>query len=157
RLIFRFKDGSLHDETVVFSQKKIFRLGKYNLIQKGPAFKYPMEVSIDGRSGQVNVHYTDHDNEKDANERLQLPPDVSNGLIFTLLKNVQPADGPINLSMVAATPKPRLVRLAITPQGEDSFAIGDSGRKVTHYVVKLEIGGLEGVIVPIIGKKPPNV
>ncbi len=35
--------------------------------------------------------------------------------------------------MVAATPKPRLVKLAITPQGEEPFSIGGSSRKATQY------------------------
>src|SRR5262245_31160426 len=38
RLILRFRDGSLHDETVVFSQRGRFRLVSDHLVQKGPAF-----------------------------------------------------------------------------------------------------------------------
>jgi hypothetical protein len=44
RLVFRFKDGSLHDETAVFSQRHNFRLLSDHLVQKGPAFQHPMEV-----------------------------------------------------------------------------------------------------------------
>src|SRR2546426_12114021 len=35
RLLFRFKDGSVHDENVVFSQRGVFRMESYRLIQKG--------------------------------------------------------------------------------------------------------------------------
>src|SRR4051812_36833052 len=38
RLVFRFKDGSLHDETVVFTQHRVFRVVSFHLIQKGPSF-----------------------------------------------------------------------------------------------------------------------
>jgi hypothetical protein len=57
---------------------------------------------------------------------------------------------------VAATPKPRLVKLAITNGGEESFATGSAGRKATHYVLKVEIGGVAGVVAPLLGKQPPD-
>ena len=157
RLVFRFKDGSVHDETAVFSQRHNFRLLTDHLVQKGPAFQHPMEVSIDGSTGQVTVHSADDDGkEKVVTERLDLPPDVANGLVLTLLKNVQ-SDAPrMTVSMVATTPKPRLVKLAITPQGEEPFSVGGSSRKAMHYVVKVEIGGVAGVVAPLLGKQPPD-
>src|SRR2546427_6100059 len=64
RLVFRFKDGSVHDETAVFSQRRSFRLLSDHLVQKGPAFRHPMEVSIDNSTGQVTVSYTDDDGKE---------------------------------------------------------------------------------------------
>lgn len=58
--------------------------------------------------------------------------------------------------MLVATPKPRLVKLAISREGQDEFAIGGTNRKVTKYVVKVEIGGLTGVVAPLVGKQPPD-
>jgi hypothetical protein len=58
--------------------------------------------------------------------------------MFTLLKNIRPDAPGTTLSMVVATPKPRLVKLVITSQGEDSFSTGGSSRKAIHYVVKVE-------------------
>lgn len=157
RLIYHFKDGSLQDETTVFSQRRDFRLVSYHLIQKGPAFQRPMEVSIATSTGQVHVHYTDDDGkEKEANERLKLPPDLANGLVLTLLKNLGPEAPPLEVSMVVATPKPRLVKLAITAQGAEPFALGATRHKATHYVLKVEIGGLTGLIAPLLGKQPPD-
>jgi hypothetical protein len=142
RLVFRFKDGSVHDETAVFSQRGNFRLLSDHLVQKGPAFQHPMQVSIDGSTGQVTVRTTDDDGkEKVLTNRLDLPPDVANGMVLTLLKNIRSDASQMTVSMVAATPKPRLVKLAITSQGEEPFSIGGSSRKATHYVVKVEIGG----------------
>src|SRR6202049_487434 len=79
RLVFRFKDGSFHDEIAVFSQRHNFRLLNDHLVQKGPAFQHPMEVSIDGFTGQVAVRSTGDDGkEKVVTGRLDLPPDVVN-------------------------------------------------------------------------------
>lgn len=157
QLVFHFKDGSVHDETAVFSQRGNFRLLNYHLIQKGRAFPHPVAVSIDGSTGQVTVRSTDDDGkEKVATERLNLPRDVANGMILTLLKNIRSKAQQMTLSMVAATPKPRLVKLAITRQGEDLFAVGGSSRKATHYVVKVEIGGVAGLVAPLFGKQPPD-
>ena len=56
-----------------------------HLVQKGPAFQRPMEVLVDNATGQVRVRYTDEDaREKVISDRLELPPDVANGMIFTL-------------------------------------------------------------------------
>jgi hypothetical protein len=157
RLVFRFKDGSIHDETAVYSQRRNFRLLNDHLVQKGPAFKQPMEVLIDGSTGQVTVRSTDDDGkEKVVTERLNLPPDVANGLVLTLLKNVRSDAPQMTVSMLAATPKPRIVKLAIVPQGEEPFSVGSSSRKATHYVVKVEIGGATGLVAPLLGKQPPD-
>jgi hypothetical protein len=156
RLLFHFRDGSVHDETAVFSQRRVFRLLSDHLVQKGPAFQRPMDVLIDGPTGRVTVRYTEEGKEKVTTDRLQLPPDVSNGLVLTLLKNIRPEAPRTSLSMVAATPKPRLVKLAITPQGEEPFLIGGSRLRATHYVVRVEIGGVAGLVAPLLGKQPPD-
>jgi hypothetical protein len=156
-LAFRFKDGSIHDETSVFSQRGVFRLLSYHLVQKGPTFPHPMEISIDSASGQVTVHYTDDGKEKVTTERMKLPPDLANGMILTLMKNLPP-DGPTTtVSMVAATPKPRLVKLTISPKGPEPFSVAGSQRTATHYVLKVEIGGVAGALAPFLGKEPPDI
>jgi len=50
-LVLRFKDDSIHEETVVFSQRHSFRIVSDHLVQKGPAFKHPMDVTIEGSTG----------------------------------------------------------------------------------------------------------
>jgi hypothetical protein len=157
RLIFRFKDGSRQEETAIFSQRSYFRLISYHLVQKGPAFQHATEVSIACSTGRVTVQYTDDDGkEKTANERLKLPPDLGNGIVLTLLKNLPPDSPPIELSMVVATPKPRLVKLAISSPGKDPFTLAGAGREAQHYVVKVEIGGIAGLVAPLLGKQPPD-
>jgi len=156
RLILRFPDGSLSDETAVFSQSRNFRLVSDRLVQKGAVFPHPMEVSIDTGSGRVTVRYTDDGKPKEVSERMALPPDLANGIVLTLLKNLDPRTPLTTVSMVAATPKPRLVRLAITPAGEDSVVVGTAPRKATHFVAHIEIGGLAGVVAPLLGKQPAD-
>jgi hypothetical protein len=157
RLVFRFRDGSLHDETAVYSQRRRFRLIRDHLVQKGPTFPRPLEMSVDGSSGRVTVSYTDEDGEqKTEAERLDVPPDLANGMILTLLKNVHSDAPPKTISLVAATPKPRLVKLAITVAGEEPFSTGGAARKATHYVLKVDIGGISGLLAPLLGKQPPD-
>jgi hypothetical protein len=157
KLIFHFKDGSIRSETTVFSQGGEFHLISDHLIEKGPAFKRSAETSIDVSTGEVSIHYTDDDGkEKVEDGHFTLPPSICNGLIFTLLKNIQPTATETRLSMVVTTPKPRLVKLIITPQGEDSLLIGGSRRKAMHFVAKIELSGVAGVVAPIIGKTPPD-
>lgn len=92
-----------------------------------------------------------------STKHLDLPTDVANGLLFTLLKNLGSDTPQAKVSMIATTPKPRLVKLAITSQGEEPFSIAGSSRKARHYVVKVEIGGAAGVVAPLLGKQPPDI
>jgi hypothetical protein len=57
-LVFHFKDTSLYQEDVVFSQHRVFRVFSYHQTQKGPAFKTPLELSFDGSPGEATVRYT---------------------------------------------------------------------------------------------------
>jgi hypothetical protein len=157
RLVFHFKDGSIHDETAVYSQRQRFRLMTDHLVQKGPTFPQPLDMAIDGSSGRVTVRYTDEQGKQKVEaERLDVPPGLANGLILTLLKNVQTGAPPKTVSLVAATPKPRLVKLAITVAGDEPFSTGGATRKATHYVLKVEIGGISGLLAPLLGKQPPD-
>jgi hypothetical protein len=156
RMRFRFKDGSTYEETTKFSQRGTFKLLSDHIIQKGPAFKLPMEVMIDATSGQVTVRYTENGKETVLDERLELPPDITNGILFTVLKNVPRSAPKTTVSYVAMTPKPRLVNLEIVPQGQETFSVGSYNHKAIHYVVKVKIGGVAGGVAPIIGKQPPD-
>jgi hypothetical protein len=157
-LILRFKDGSLNDETTIFSQRGNFALISDHLVQKGPAFKTPMDVSVNRSLGQVTVRYTDDGgHEKTLTDHMKLPPDLANGIVPILLQNLRPNIPKTTVSMVVATPKPRVVKLVITPRGEDPVLIGASNRKAVHYVVKVDIGGAAGVVAPLVGKQPPDI
>lgn len=156
RLVFHFKDGSLHDETAVYSQRGEFRLLSYHLLQKGPAFPQPIDMTVDGR-GDVTVRYTNNQGEhKVETTHLDLPTDLANGMILTLLKNVRSDAPPKSLSFLATTRNPRLVKLAVTVAAQERFSTGNTSRTATHYVLKVDIGGVGGLLASLMGKQPPD-
>jgi hypothetical protein len=63
-LVFHFMDGSLHEETTVFSQRKMFQLLTYHLVQKGKAFKRATDMTINAGTGLVTVISTDDDGKE---------------------------------------------------------------------------------------------
>ncbi len=156
-LSFRFDDGSVHEETTVFAQRRTFQLLSYHLVQKGPAFKRSMDMSVNASTGQVKIQYTDEDGkEKTIADHLKLPADLANGLVPMLVGELDPKVPEAVVSMLVATPKPRLVKLHVSPLGEDSFSVGGPPEKAMRYAVKVEIGGISGVIAPFLGKQPPD-
>src|SRR5258708_6986100 len=60
KMSFKFTDGSVYEETTIFSQRGTFRLLNDHVVEKGSQFKPPMETSIDATTGQVTVRYTDN-------------------------------------------------------------------------------------------------
>ncbi len=158
RLVFHFKDGSVDDEIITFSQRGKFRLLTDRHIQKGPSFKQPVDVHIDGPTGHVVIQTTEKDGkQKIITARMTLPPDLANGILFTLLRNLGPDAAQATFSMLVAMPKPRLVKLMVNRAGEDSLDIGNSRRKAIDYEVKIQLTGASKTIAPLIGKEPPDL
>jgi hypothetical protein len=155
---FHFKDGSTYEETAVFSQPKSFRLQNYHLIERGPSFPHPVELFIDCLHGQVEVRsQDDKGHDKVVKQHMDLPTDLGNGILFTLFENLQPGTPKATVSLLVTTPKPRIVRLNITPTGtKDPFWIGNSKYEASHYVLKIDIGGIAGKVAPLVGKQPPD-
>ncbi len=157
QLVFRFKDGSLHEETTVFTQRGNFRLLTYRLVQKGPAFHRQTDMRVNAPKGHVTIRYTDDDGkEKIAEEPLKLPDNLANGLVPTHLYNVYHKAPKTTVSMVVSTHKPREVTLEYSSEGPASFSNAGSPLTAMFYVGKHEIGGISGMIAPIIGKQPPD-
>ncbi len=156
-LVFHFKDGSVDDETTVYSQLGHFRLLSDHHVQKGPSFPHPMDVSIDASTGQVTVHSSDGGKEKVETDHLDLQPDLANGLLLTILKNIKPDAAETKVSYVAATPKPRIVKFSIKPQEEEAFWASGARHKAMNYDIKVELGGVVGVVAPIVGKEPKDI
>jgi hypothetical protein len=154
-VVFHFTDGSLHDESVTFSQDGRLRLLRDHLVQAGPAFPCDLDQSVDGRSGMVTVVCRDRNGGvKRYAEHLELPADLSNGMVPTVLKNVR--DGsPRSVSLLVATPSPRVVQLVLAPPRRERLA-GAGDAAVSHYVLKVEIGGIAGRLAPLVGKQPPD-
>ena len=155
RMELRFKDGSVEEETTVFSQRGHFALLRYRLVQKGPAFPNPCDVDVDVPKGLVTARVVDKGKESVSSEHLDMPPDLSNGLVVIAIKNLAPGDRAA-LSMIVAAPKPRLIGLDVSPAGSDPYTMGVIARKASKYVVKVDLRGVAGVVAPLIGKQPPD-
>jgi hypothetical protein len=156
-LRFQFKDGSFYEEITKFTQRGKFRLVSDQVKQKGPSFKQQTESWIEAETGKVTVRTLEKGKEKTTTEHLDLPDDVSNGLLFILLKNVDPSAAETTVSFVAASTKPRIVKWNIFPGPEKTIKVGLIAQKAQHYVVKTKIQGPAGTIAPLIGKQPPDI
>ncbi len=104
--LFNFKDGSIDDETTVFSQHRTFQLITDRHIQKGPSFPHPMDVMIDAHSGQVTVRSPGKDGKEEVKtDHVDLPPDLVNGMVPLVVENLGP-DAPGNNSFNAGASHP---------------------------------------------------
>jgi hypothetical protein len=153
RLTFHFKDGSLWEETLTFTQQRVFRLMTYRQVQRGPSFPERSEVSFDRDTGRYRAQV----NDDTAEGTLELPEDLHNGMTGMLLKNL-PAGGSADGHVLAFTPKPRLLESRLRADGEDKFLVGPATYTATRWLVKLELKGrLTGLVASIAGKEPPDV
>lgn len=156
RLAFHFEDGSLYDDTTIYSEHRVFRVLSDHLIEKGPSFKQPMETWVDTKTGEFKAQSFEKGKEKSVSQKLKLPRDVSNGILYVVAKNIDPKAASTTVSMVVGTPKARVVKMVFTPDGEGEFFIGGMKRQATHYVIKVDLGGVAGVVAPLVGKQPSN-
>jgi len=153
RLVFHFRDGSLYEDTTLFTQRGVFRLLSDHLVQCGHSFPNPVDITIDMVSGEITWRAKDGRFRRD---HFNLPADVANGLPPNLLMNLLPSTPETKLSFVAPTEKPRLITVSVKPAGEVPFMVGDSKRKAVDYVLHVELSGVAGVVAPLIGKEPAD-
>lgn len=157
RMVFRFVDGSLFDETVVYTQQKVFALRTYRLVQRGPAFPEDTEVQLDRETGKYRVSTRSH---KDSPPRvlegvLTLPSDVYNGMLLTVAKSLPQGAGEI-VHLVAFTPEPRLIELQIKPAGEHKVLVGALEKTAVHFVFKPRLGMAMQFFARLAGRLPPD-
>jgi hypothetical protein len=157
RMMFRFKDGSLFDETVVFTQQRVFAMQSYHLVQSGPAFAQDTEVALQRESGKYYVKTKSHkDGEEEAIDgTLELPPDVYNGIVITAIKNLPKGAG-ATIHLVAFMPKPLLVELEIQPMGQNKMMVGQLAKTATHYVLKPHPGPWLELFAKLFGRMPSD-
>jgi hypothetical protein len=157
RMVFHFKDGSLFDETVTFTQQRVFALQSYHLVQRGPAFAEDSEISLQRASGKYSVKTKSH---KDGREEaiagtLELPADVYNGLVMTVVKNLAKGAS-ATVHLVAFTPKPVLIELEIQPVGEHGMMVGQLTKTAIHYVFKPHPGPWLELFAKLLGRMPSD-
>lgn len=157
RLTLHFQDGSVWDERVAFSQRDVFRLERYRLRQQGPSLPTQL-VAFDRESGRYSAVTQEKkgETEQAASGPLEMPDDLYNGLALTLLRNaVGPAD--LTVHTVVFTPTPRLLTTVLHREGEEAVPVAGETMPVIRYLMKLELGGLAGLVAPLIGKAPPEL
>lgn len=153
RLTFRFKDGSVWEETLTFTQQKVFRLITYRQVQRGPSFPNPIDVSFDRDSGRYRAKVGD---ESTVDGTLDVPEDVHNGLTSTLMKNLPPG-AKASGRLLVFTPKPQVIDTELRAEGEDRYFVGETPRTATRFLLKMELRGVTKVVASILGKDPPEV
>ena len=157
QLSLHFKDGSLDDETTTYTQNGTFHLISDHHVQKGPFFKQPIDFLVEA-NGQITTRSIDKDGkEKVETQRLNLPPDVSNGMIGQLLANLSPTSPGVTLGMVAPVGKGRLIKLNISPESTLKFTQVGLTYNATVFRIRIALGGVAGVVAPIIGKQPGDL
>lgn len=156
RLIYRFKDGSIDEDTAVFTQNGTFRLISDHRIQKGPMFQKPTELTIKTQTGEVTVRYTENGKEKVETTHMDLPDDLSNGILLDVVKNIPAEAAETKISYVAATPKPRLIKLSLKSDGTERFRSAGRINHAHRFVIHADLGGITGLIAPMLGKAPAD-
>jgi hypothetical protein len=117
-----------------------------------------MDMLIDAQAGEVTVRTEGKDGKEESkSEHLDLPSDLSNGLVPILIENLPAGIAEKTVSMIVAAPKPRLVKLDISPDGTGTCSLIGVPRKAIHYKVKIDLGAVAGAIAPLIGKAPPTI
>jgi hypothetical protein len=147
RLVFRFKDGSLHDETVVYSQREVFTLLNYRIVQRGPSFPETLEAWVDRDTERYEVrHRPDEDSpEEFVSGRFILPADAYNGLLSVVIKNLGGSEETV--SVVAFTPTPRVVKLKLLPLAEDRSPMAGAPLPTIRYQLRPELGQMKSLLV----------
>lgn len=157
RLVFRFKDGSVHDEKVAFSQQRIFTLIRYQLIQRGPSFPDQMDVVVDrGTSSyEVRARSTEHGKEQMLSGEIDVPKDTYNGMLVTALLNL-PKGTTETVNVLAFVPEPTPIPLELAFVGEQVIRVGDQSRKAWRYAFKPDIAPIKKFVGTMLGKLPAD-
>jgi len=155
QLVFRFKDGSLHDEKVAFSQQRVFTLISYRLLQRGPSFPDQIDISIDRGTAEYKVRSKAGEDGKEelVTGEFDLPKDTYNGMLIMMLKNLQKGTDE-TVSVLAFTPGPQVIKVQLLVMGEQTVQIGEVSSKAMHYVFKPQIGMIRELLGKVAGKLP---
>jgi hypothetical protein len=111
RLTYHFVDGSMDDETTTYRQQGTFRLIRNRHIQKGPFFAKPVDFTVEAAPGTATTRTADNNGKiRVESEHFDLPDDLANGFVGTLLLNVPPNTTPFRVGILAPVFGGRLIR-----------------------------------------------
>jgi len=155
--LFQFQDGSLFRETVVFSQRGVYTLQRYRLEQRGPAFTEDIDIRLERATGKYRVEIRLHKDPvgKVFEGTIELAPDVYNGMIPTVVKDLRP-EVQETVHYVAFTPEPKIIQLQIAPHGRERMRVGEGERAAVHYVVKPLLGAWLRLFATVLGRVPED-
>jgi hypothetical protein len=158
QMIFRFKDGSVFDEKVTFTEQGVYAFKTYSLSERGPAFAADTELSMTSATGAYRVKTKDHKGgrEQILEGTIELPADVYNGMILTVVKDLPKGAGEI-IHFVAFTPQPRVIELELTPVGEQKVMVGELTKTAVHYVMKPRLGMWLTFFATILKRMPEDL
>jgi hypothetical protein len=153
-LVIRLRDGSLHDEKVVYRQERLFTMISYHLIQRGPSFPKQIDASIDRSTTEYNVRFASgvDGREEVTTGRFKLPDDVYNGMFGIVLKNIKDSDQTV--SYLVFTPEPQIIGVRVISNGEQALSIGERSSKARRYVLKPQIGMIRHWYGTLMGTLP---
>ena len=158
RMTYRFVDGSIDDETTTYRQQGTFRLIRNHHIEQGPFFAKPIDFSVEAATGMVTSRTTDKNGKVHVeNKHMDLPDDLANGFVGTLLLNVPPNTAPFRAGMLAPVRGGRLIRLLISPEDEQTVHLAGQTLKATVFRIHPELGGIVGMIARLLGLQPKDV
>jgi hypothetical protein len=158
RLTYHFVDGSIDDETTTYTQQGTFRLVRNHHIQKGPFFAKPVDFAVEAGTGIATGRTADKNGKIDVeSEHMDLPDDMANGFVGTLLLNVPPNTAPFRAGILAPVFGGRLIRILISPEGEQAFQKSGRALKAMVFRIHPELGGILGLIATLLGLQPKDV
>jgi hypothetical protein len=158
RLTYRFVDGSIDDETTTYRQQGTFRLIRNHHIEQGPFFAKPIDFTVEAATGIVTSRTIDKNGRVHVESKhMNLPDDLANGFVGTLLLNVPPNTAPFRAGMLAPVGGGRLIRLLISPEDEQTVHLAGQTLKAAVFRIHPELGGIVGVIAKLLGLQPKDV
>ncbi len=157
RMSFHFTDGSYFEETVTFTQHRVFEMVNDHLVQRGPAFAFDLDATL-SRAGDYVVKSKSHKDgkEHDYTGRFDLPPDISNGMIINPSPRTSSTTESQKVRLVAYTPEPRLIEVEFIPSPPEKIMFGKSSEMGVRFTLKPRLGTFTGFFARILGKLPPD-
>lgn len=157
RLTIRLLDGSVDEDTATYTQASTLHLLTDRHVQHGPSFPKPVDVSINVASGTVVFRDLAGGTAAVTSEHMDLPADLGNGIMPMVLQNLPRGAGEVKVHYLVNAPKPRLVAFAMHPDGSSEYHVGGVARQAAQLRLHVDIGGIEGMLAPLVGKQPPDM
>jgi hypothetical protein len=154
----KFTEGVSHAFPVLRSvggeklaQGELIQIPRGDLVENRLTFKFrdgSIYAKVDRETGRYDVRYKGDEEatEEVLQGKIELPGDVYNGLLGMLMKNL-PAGTTTTVQIIAFTPKPRLVKMLLTPSGNETVMMGEAAVPATRFLIKPQLGLFASLLV----------